>query len=46
LLGVSPSGQEFVMFGSDTQATRAAGSKLVVIQNWAEELKRLVPATR
>jgi serine/threonine protein kinase/Tol biopolymer transport system component len=46
LLGVSPSSDEFVMSGLNAQATRPAGSTLVVIQNWAEELKRLVPATR
>ena len=35
-----PDGQKFVMIReSDT-----AGSEIIVIQNWIEELERLVPA--
>ena len=30
----------------DTQPPHPSSSALVVIQNWAEELKRLVPAAR
>jgi Tol biopolymer transport system component/predicted Ser/Thr protein kinase len=46
LLAVGPEGREFVMSGSATQPPRPFARELVVIQNWTEELKRLVPATR
>ena len=41
---VSPDGRRFLMIkaGSDADRTVASAS-LVVVQNWAEELKRLVP---
>lgn len=44
LLGVAPSGQEFVMAGSGAEPAGPGPTTLVVIQNWGEELKRLVPA--
>jgi hypothetical protein len=46
LLGVGPGGREFVMSGSAAQLPRPPARELVVIQNWTEELKRLLPATR
>ena len=42
---VSPDGQRFLMIkeGASTDAT-SAPREIVVVQNWTEELKRLVPA--
>jgi len=37
---VSPDGQQFVMIETDPQGD---GRRLEVVQNWFEELKRLVP---
>jgi hypothetical protein len=34
-------GERFLAITSDAQ--RAEGNQLVLVQNWAEELKRLVP---
>jgi hypothetical protein len=41
---VSPDGQQFLMIkeASSTNQT-AAPPSLVIVQNWTEELKRLVP---
>ncbi len=44
---VSPDGQKFLMI----KEARPAGDappppQLVIVQNWTEELKRLVPTTR
>jgi hypothetical protein len=38
---VSPDGRRFIMI--KPAATADARSRLVVVQNWTEELKRLVP---
>ena len=38
---VGPLGERFIMV--DTSVARAAPRKLVLVQNWSEELKRLVP---
>ena len=43
LLGVAPGSQEFVMRRSAAEQVRPGGSELIVVQNWGEELKRLVP---
>jgi serine/threonine-protein kinase len=44
LLGVAPGGNAFMMTaGTDTTPQFAGSSEIVLIQNWAEELKRLVP---
>jgi hypothetical protein len=42
---VSPDGRRFLMIkpGGGTDST-AAPASLVVVQNWLEELKRLVPS--
>ncbi len=37
---VSPDGKRFVMIRPDEESTLA---QIIVIQNWTEELKRLVP---
>jgi len=39
---VSPDGQRFLMIKGSDQA--ASLNQIVVVQNWVEELKRLVPA--
>ena len=39
---VSPDGQRFLMIKEDLTAAKPAG--LIVVLNWPEELKRLVPA--
>ena len=44
LLGVAPDGQAFVMTGSVAEQKRPGGRELIVVQNWGDELKRLVPA--
>ena len=44
LLGVSPDGQAFVMTGSAAEQKRPGSRELIVVQNWGDELKRLVPA--
>jgi hypothetical protein len=38
-----PDGKRFVMIRRD-QSEETVPSKLIVVQHWAEELKRLVPA--
>ena len=38
---VAPDGERFIMV--DTSVARAAPTELILIQNWSEELKRLVP---
>ena len=38
---VDKDGQRFVM--ADTSVSRKAPTQLILVQNWAEELKRLVP---
>jgi len=38
---VSPDGQRFLML--KPAETAAPGTQIVVVQNWFEELKRLVP---
>lgn len=44
---VSPDGQRFLMIKEGAAASDAAASPaIVVVQNWVEELKRLVPAGR
>lgn len=40
---VSSDGERFVFFGVPTAQASALSAELVVIQNWADELKRLVP---
>jgi hypothetical protein len=40
---IAPDGQRFLMLKQDG-ANEAAPQNLVVVQNWTEELKRLVPA--
>ena len=44
---ISPDGQRFLMIKQgDGSGQTAAATSLIVVQNWAEELKRLVPTTR
>jgi hypothetical protein len=38
---VDKDGQRFVM--ADASVSRKAPTQLILVQNWAEELKRLVP---
>jgi hypothetical protein len=40
---VSSDGERFVFFGVPTAQAGASSAELVVIQNWVDELKRLVP---
>ncbi len=40
---VSPDGRRFLMIKQATDEGTAAPVQLVVVQNWIEELKRLVP---
>jgi len=42
---ITPDGQRFLMIKDDegTPETLAAEGKLILVQNWFEELKRLVP---
>ena len=41
---VSPDGRRFLMISNQRNGTSAAPPQIVVVQNWLEELKRLVPA--
>ena len=44
---VAPDGRRFLMMKEEGRHEHDAdASQIVVIRNWAEELKRLVPATR
>ena len=44
---VAPDGQRFLMMKEEgRRRDDADASQIVVIRNWAEELKRLVPARR
>jgi dipeptidyl aminopeptidase/acylaminoacyl peptidase len=43
LLGVAPGSQEFAMRRSAAAQAGPGISELIVVQNWGEELKRLVP---
>jgi hypothetical protein len=40
---VSPDGQRFLMIKEGTSTDQASASQVIVVQNWLEELKRLVP---
>ena len=40
---VSPDGKRFLMIKDAPSATPSAALQLVVVLNWVEELKRLVP---
>ena len=40
---VSSDGERFLFLGEPTAAGSASSAELVVIQNWVDELKRLVP---
>ena len=42
---VSPDGERFVMV-KQAADSGAASPQIVIVQNWHEELKRLVPTTR
>ena len=42
-MAVSPDGQRFLLLANATAGGEAARSQLIVVQNWFEELKRLVP---
>ena len=39
----SPNGQRFLMIKPGEQTASASLTQIVVVQNWTEELKRLVP---
>ena len=41
---VSPDGRRFLMIKEGTSDKDAAPPQIVVVRNWFEELKRLVPA--
>src|SRR5262249_14897474 len=41
---ISPDGRRFLVIKRDTPPNQAAQPNLVVVQNWFEELKKLVPA--
>ena len=41
---VSPDGQRFLMMKQGTPDQMSAPPQIVVVQNWGEELKRLVAA--
>ena len=41
---VSPDGRRFLMISNQRNGASAAPPQIVVVQNWLEELKRLVPA--
>jgi hypothetical protein len=41
---VSPDGKRFLMIKSAPSGTPSAALQLVVVLNWVEELKRLVPS--
>ncbi len=41
---IAPDGQRFVMIKESGEASRPAASpEIILVQNWLEELKRLVP---
>ena len=40
---ISPDGQRFLMVKESRSEQAAAQREIVVVQNWREELKRLVP---
>ena len=40
---ISPDGQRFLMIKAGGGSDQAAAPQIVVVQNWFEELKRLVP---
>lgn len=42
MFDVAPDGR-FLMLKVDTNSKTAAGDSLIIVQNWTEELKRLVP---
>ncbi len=44
-MAVSPDGQRFWLFGNATMSTdgEAAQRQVILVQNWFEELRRLVP---
>ncbi len=44
-MAVSPDGQRFLLLATATENAdgEAAPSKIIVVQNWFEELRRLVP---
>ncbi len=42
-MAVSPDGQRFLLLANATAGGEAERSQLIVVQNWFEELKRLVP---
>jgi hypothetical protein len=42
---VSPDGKRFLVV-KPAPATQATAPQIIVVQNWFEELKRLVPAPR
>ena len=43
---VSPDGQRFLMMKEASADPTAAPPQIIVVQNWVEELKRLVPVER
>ena len=40
---VSPDGSRFLMIKEPSDVGQERGERLVIVQNWTEELKRLVP---
>ena len=46
-MAVSPDGQRFLLLADNTGTTdgEAAPSEVIVVQNWFEELRRLVPTS-
>jgi hypothetical protein len=40
---VTPDGQRFIMVQTQEQPPAAPLTEMIVVQNWLEELKRLVP---
>ena len=44
-MAVSPDGQQFLLLASATETAdgEATPSQVIVVQNWFEELRRLVP---
>ena len=41
---VAPDGQRFLLIKSDSGSDASTSASMVVVQNWHEELRRLVPA--
>ena len=41
---ISSDGQRFLMLKNAATDTAAGGSKIIVVQHWTKELKRLAPA--